>query len=98
MAKIIGDTGNLAGGTSGALQYGFNDSVTNAFGSPPKAAMVFEADFVGGVITSSTKAKPKTGFNTFTWPSITPGPTRARSRSPATCSSRSATTRRSRRS
>ena len=34
MAKIIGDTGNIAGGTSGALQYGFNDSVTNAFASP----------------------------------------------------------------
>jgi alpha-glucoside transport system substrate-binding protein len=74
MAKIIGDTSNIAGGTSGALQYGFNDSVTNAFGSPPKAAMVFEADFVGGVIASSTKAKANTGFNTFTWPSITPGP------------------------
>jgi alpha-glucoside transport system substrate-binding protein len=74
MAKIIGDTSNVAGGTSGALQYGFNDSVTNAFSSPPKAAMVFEADFVGGVITSSTKAKPKSGFNTFAWPSITPGP------------------------
>jgi alpha-glucoside transport system substrate-binding protein len=74
MAKVIGDTSNIAGGTSGALQYGFNDSVTNAFGSPPKGAMVFEADFVGGVITSSTKAKAKTGFNTFTWPSITPGP------------------------
>ena len=73
MAKILGDTSNIAGGTSGALQYGFNDSVTNAFGSPPKAAMVFEADFVGGVISSSTKAKPKTGFNTFTWPAITPG-------------------------
>jgi ABC-type glycerol-3-phosphate transport system substrate-binding protein len=73
MAKIVGDTSNIAGGTNGALQYGFNDSVTNAFGSPPKAAMVFEADFVGGVITSSTKAKAKTGFNTFTWPSITPG-------------------------
>jgi alpha-glucoside transport system substrate-binding protein len=73
MAKIVGDTSNIAGGTSGALQYGFNDSVTNAFGSPPKAAMVFEADFVGGVISSSTKAKAKTGFNTFTWPSITPG-------------------------
>jgi alpha-glucoside transport system substrate-binding protein len=73
MAKIVGDTGNVYGGTSGALQYGFNDSVTNAFASPPKAAMVFEADFVGGVITSSTKAKPSTGFNTFTWPSITPG-------------------------
>ena len=74
MAKIIGDTSNIAGGTSGALQYGFNDSVTNAFATPPKAAMVFEADFVGGVITSSTKAKAGTGFNTFTWPSITPGP------------------------
>jgi len=74
MAKIIGDTSNIYGGTSGALQYGFNDSVTNAFGSPSKAAMVFEADFVDGVITSSTKAKPSTGFNTFAWPTITPGP------------------------
>jgi ABC-type glycerol-3-phosphate transport system substrate-binding protein len=74
MAKIVGDTSNVYGGTSGALQYGFNDSVTNAFASPPKAAMVFEADFVGGVITSSTKAKPGTGFNTFTWPAITAGP------------------------
>ena len=74
MAKIVGDTGNIAGGTSGALQYGFNDSVTNAFATPPKAAMVFEADFVGGVISSSTKAKANTGFNTFSWPTITPGP------------------------
>ncbi len=73
MGKIVGDTANLAGGSSGALQYGFNDSVTNAFATPPKAAMVFEADFVGGVITSSTKAKPNTGFKTFTWPSNTPG-------------------------
>ena len=31
MAQIVGDTSNIAGGTSGALQYGFNDSVTNAF-------------------------------------------------------------------
>jgi alpha-glucoside transport system substrate-binding protein len=73
MGKILGDTPNIAGGTSGALQYGFNQSVTNAFSDPAKAAMVFEADFVGGVISSSTKAKPGTGFNTFTWPAITPG-------------------------
>ncbi|HZO97985.1 MAG TPA: extracellular solute-binding protein [Gaiellaceae bacterium] len=68
MAQILGDTSNIAGGTSGALQYGFNDSVTNAFADPPKAAMVFEADFVGGVILSSTKAKPNTGFNVFPFP------------------------------
>jgi alpha-glucoside transport system substrate-binding protein len=74
MAKIVGDSGNIAGGSSGALQYGFNDSVTNAFGSPSKAAMVFEADFVSGVILSSTKAKAYTGFNEFPWPSITSGP------------------------
>jgi alpha-glucoside transport system substrate-binding protein len=73
MAKIVGDSGNIAGGASGALQYGFNDSVTNAFGTPSKAAMVFEADFVSGVILSSTKAKAYTGFNEFPWPSITPG-------------------------
>jgi ABC-type glycerol-3-phosphate transport system substrate-binding protein len=70
MAKILGDTSNIAGGTAGALQDTFNQSVTNAFSTPPKAAMVFEADFVGGVIASSTTAKPGTGFNVFTWPSI----------------------------
>jgi alpha-glucoside transport system substrate-binding protein len=74
MAKILGDTSNIAGGTAGALQDSFNQSVTNAFGSPPKAALVFEADFVGGVILSQTKAKPRTDFNTFVWPQITKGP------------------------
>jgi alpha-glucoside transport system substrate-binding protein len=73
MAQVIGNSSNLAGGTSGALQYGFNDSVTNAFSSPPKAAMVFEGDFVGGVITSSTKSKAGSGFNTVPFPSITAG-------------------------
>jgi alpha-glucoside transport system substrate-binding protein len=73
MGQILGDTNNVYGGTSGALQYGFNDSVTNAFGSPSKAAMVFEADFVSGVITSSTKAKAYSGFNVFPFPTIAKG-------------------------
>jgi hypothetical protein len=74
MAEIVGDSSNLAGGASGALQYGFNDSVTNAFSAPPKAAMVFEGDFVSGVILSSTPAKAGTGFNVVPFPSITKGP------------------------
>jgi alpha-glucoside transport system substrate-binding protein len=74
MAQVLGDKPNVAGGTSGALQYNFNDSVTNAFSSPPKAAIVFEADFVGGVIASSTKAKANTGFNAAVFPTIKPGP------------------------
>jgi ABC-type glycerol-3-phosphate transport system substrate-binding protein len=72
MVKILGDTANIQGGTDGALQTGFSRSVTNVFGSPSKAAMVFEGDFVGGVIAGSTSAKPGTGFNAFSWPSIAP--------------------------
>ena len=36
-----------------------------AFSTPPKAAMVFEGDFVGSVITTTTKAKALSGFNVF---------------------------------
>ena len=72
MAQVLGNSSNLAGGTSGALTAGFNDSVTNAFSSPSKGAMVFEGDFVAGVILSSTKAKPGTGFNAAPFPAITP--------------------------
>ena len=74
MSKIVGDTSNIAGGTSQALQNDFPTSVSDVFSQPPKAAMVFEGDFVGGVITSSTKAEPKTGFDVFTFPTINDSP------------------------
>jgi ABC-type glycerol-3-phosphate transport system substrate-binding protein len=74
MAKILGDTDNIFGGKQGALQTDFPTSVTNAFGDPPKAAMVLEADFVEGEILNSTKAKPETGFNVFDFPSINDSP------------------------
>jgi len=70
MAKVVGDTGNIAGGTSGALQTDFPGSVTNAFKENPDAAMVIEADFVESEITNSSKAKPETGFNVFDFPSV----------------------------
>jgi alpha-glucoside transport system substrate-binding protein len=73
MGQIIGDSANLAGGSSGALQTDFPTCVTNAFSTPSKGAIVFEADFVGGAITSSTKAKPGTDFNAAVFPTITPG-------------------------
>jgi alpha-glucoside transport system substrate-binding protein len=73
MAQIVGDTSNLAGGTSGSLQTDFPTCVTNAFSTPSKGAIVFEADFVAGAITSATKAKAGTGFNTAPFPAITPG-------------------------
>src|SRR5438105_7424668 len=73
MGDVIGDSANLAGGTSGSVQTDFPTCVTNAFSDPSKGAIVFEADFVGGAITSSTKAKPATDFNAAGFPAITPG-------------------------
>jgi alpha-glucoside transport system substrate-binding protein len=74
MAKVVGDTDNIAGGKQGALQTDFPTSVTQVFADPPKAAMVIEADFVAGEIVNSTKAQPETGFNEFTFPSINDSP------------------------
>jgi ABC-type glycerol-3-phosphate transport system substrate-binding protein len=73
MKDIVGDTSNVAGGSSGALQTDYPTCVDKAFGTPPAAAMVPEADFVSSEILASTKAKPSTGFNVVPFPSITPG-------------------------
>ncbi len=70
MAQVVGDTGNIPGGKSGALQTDFNTSVSNVFSDNPKAAMVIEGDFVPGVVASSNPLKPITGFNVFNFPSI----------------------------
>ena len=70
MARIVGDTGNIVGGTSGALETDFPTSVTNAFKDNPDGAQVIEGDFVESVITDSTPAEPETGFNVFDFPAI----------------------------
>jgi alpha-glucoside transport system substrate-binding protein len=69
MASIFSDTGNVFGGTSGALQTDFPTSVTNVFSLPAKAAMVMEGDFVPGAATTS-KAKPIVNYNEFAFPSV----------------------------
>jgi ABC-type glycerol-3-phosphate transport system substrate-binding protein len=68
MAQVLGNTSELYGGTSGALQTDFPTSVNNVFQNPPKAAMVIEADFVPG--TATVKATPGKDYNLFTFPSI----------------------------
>src|SRR3954451_14587730 len=70
MAKVVGDTSNIVGGKSGALQTDFPTSVSNVFRSSPKAAMVIEGDFVPGVVSSKTKLKAKTGYDVFAFPSL----------------------------
>src|SRR5919197_1349365 len=70
MGQVVGDTSDIAGGTAGALQTDFPTSVSNVFSPTPKAAMVIEGDFVPGVVASSNKLKPVTGFNVFPFPSV----------------------------
>ncbi len=70
MSKIFSQTGNIAGGTSGALQTDFPTSVSNVFTAKPKAAMVMEGDFVPGVVASKTTLKPKTGYDVFPFPDV----------------------------
>ena len=73
MADLL-QSDKIAGGTESALQTDFPTSVTQVFSDPPKAAQVIEGDFVAGVITDSTKAEPKTGFDVFPFPSINDSP------------------------
>ncbi len=69
MGKVV-QSDNIAGGTSSALQTDFPTSVTQVYADPPKAAQVLEGDFVGGVITAETQAKPQEGFNVYAFPEI----------------------------
>jgi alpha-glucoside transport system substrate-binding protein len=69
MAKVVGDTNNIAGGKSGALQTDFNTSVSNVFSNKPKAAMVMEGDFVPGVVPHPG-FNAISGYNVFDFPSI----------------------------
>jgi alpha-glucoside transport system substrate-binding protein len=72
MSEVIGDRSSLAGGAVGALQHDFIDSVKSAFSKHPKAAMVFEGDFVARQILSLPPAKRTTGFNAVPFPTINP--------------------------
>jgi len=75
MALVVGVSGNMAGGTSGAVQTDFPTSVNNVFQNPPKGAIVLEGDFVPGVAT--VKAKAGTDYNEFPFPSIGGSPASA---------------------
>jgi hypothetical protein len=70
LQKVFGDTDNIAGGTNGALQTNFPESVSQVFQESPKAATVYEGDFVAGVITDETQAQAETDFNVYDFPSV----------------------------
>jgi ABC-type Fe3+ transport system substrate-binding protein len=69
-AEVVGDEANVLGGTSGTLQSEFPNSVTQTFADPPKAGMVYEGDFVAGVITTETEAQLGADADFFNFPAI----------------------------
>jgi alpha-glucoside transport system substrate-binding protein len=72
MAGVLGDRSSLAGGTAGALRRGYPDSVKAVFARSPKAAMVFEGDFVARQILSLPPTRRITGFAAVPFPTISP--------------------------
>ena len=69
MGSIL-KSGNMSGGTSGALQTDFPTSVSNVFSDKPKASIVVEGDFVPGVVASKNPLNPISGYNVFAFPQI----------------------------
>ena len=69
LAEIFGKPEWLAGGTNGSLQADFPASVTKVF-SEEAAAMVYEGDFVAGVISGDTEAELGEGADFFPFPTI----------------------------
>ncbi|MFJ3084788.1 ABC transporter substrate-binding protein [Streptomyces sp. NPDC086838] len=71
LGQLFGKPSLIAGGADGALQTEFPASVTQTFtgGDQPKAAMVYEGDFVG-VNIAQTKAKIGTDAKVFPFPAV----------------------------
>jgi alpha-glucoside transport system substrate-binding protein len=68
LAQIWSDPTLLNGGRQHAVSTDFMTAAPEIVGSPPKAAMIYEGDFVEGVLTSTANAKPKTDFDYFPFP------------------------------
>lgn len=58
----------------GAAQLAFTQSVADVFGSAPKAAMLYEGDFVAGEIQKSGKVQVGTGAKFFPFPEVNGSP------------------------
>ncbi len=68
--ELVRDEANIAGGVQGALQTDFVTSVTQVFTGDPKAATVYEGDFVPGQIPADAGAEAGVDYDFFDFPSI----------------------------
>jgi ABC-type glycerol-3-phosphate transport system substrate-binding protein len=74
LARVL-DPHVIAGGPRGAVVTSYQESVQQAFTPPPAAAMVFEGDFVAGIISGVTPAVLGVNADAFPFPALgEPGP------------------------
>ncbi|WP_327247907.1 ABC transporter substrate-binding protein [Streptomyces sp. NBC_01320] len=73
LAEVFKDKQLVAGGAQGALQTDFPGSVEKVFGPEPKAGMVYEGDFVGGVAKDEFGKKPGEDAKFFPFPAVGAG-------------------------
>jgi ABC-type glycerol-3-phosphate transport system substrate-binding protein len=60
----------IEGGSGGAVNVSFTQSIADVFGATPKASMLFEGDFVAAEITKLGTVTTGVGAKFFEWPSI----------------------------
>lgn len=68
LREFFGQETFIAGGRAGALQTNYETSVIDVFGQRPKAAMVYEGDFVVGVIKGKTESVVGREAKSFDFP------------------------------
>lgn len=74
MLSELLDDRYLAGGSAGVLRTDWKTSVLQVFTGAPKAATVFEGDFVLGYANEHTKAKPGRDLDFFPFPAVRDSP------------------------
>ncbi|HWM37066.1 MAG TPA: ABC transporter substrate-binding protein [Streptomyces sp.] len=73
LGNLFSDEDLVAGGGTEALRTDLNESVGAVFGKDPKAGMVYEGDFVAGIIAGEFNRKVDDDANFFPFPSIDDG-------------------------
>jgi ABC-type glycerol-3-phosphate transport system substrate-binding protein len=74
LGDLLGMPDYVLGGSAGALQMSFEDSITATFGAERRAAVMYEGDFVPSVIAEETQAAPGVDYDFFEFPSIAGSP------------------------
>ncbi|MFE5769685.1 ABC transporter substrate-binding protein [Streptomyces sp. NPDC056485] len=73
LGDLFKDKQLVAGGSQAALGTDFPSSVEQVFGPEPKAGMVYEGDFVGGIAKDQFGKKPGTDAKFFPFPAVDGG-------------------------